>query len=93
MEEYRDQYKKSYLMSVSIWPSMYGETPLQHYNSCFSIAHMQEHSDICLNFQNDCILKNLNKVNLVNETEATTSMTAQDKIADLNEATTMRQRV
>lgn len=72
-------------MSVSIWPSMYGETPLQHYNSCFSIAHMQEHSDICLNFQNDCILKNLNKVNLVNETEATTSMTAQDKIADLNE--------
>jgi hypothetical protein len=28
LEEYRDQFGKSYLMTVSIWPSMAGETPL-----------------------------------------------------------------
>lgn len=34
---------------------------------------------------NDNILKSLNKVNLINETEATTSMSAQQKITQFNE--------
>ena len=55
---------------------MFGETPLQHYNTCLSIAQIQEFADASLNFMNDNILKNLNKVNLVAETEATTSMSA-----------------
>ena len=28
IEEYRDEYCKSYLMSASIWPNSSGETPL-----------------------------------------------------------------
>jgi hypothetical protein len=28
LEEYRDTFGKSYLMTVSIWPNMIGETPL-----------------------------------------------------------------
>jgi len=40
MEEYRDHFGKSYLMTVNVWPSSLGETPLQHYNTCFSLAHI-----------------------------------------------------
>ena len=40
VEEYRDTFGKSYLMSASIWPNSSGETPLQHYNTCFSLAHL-----------------------------------------------------
>ena len=53
-------------MTVSVWPSMTGETPLQHYNTCFSMAHIQENVDASINFQNDTILKCLNKMNLIN---------------------------
>ena len=40
LHEYRDYFGKAYLMTVSVWPSMTGETPLQHYNTCFSMAHI-----------------------------------------------------
>lgn len=40
VEEYRDTFGKSYLMSASIWPNSSGETPLQHYNTSFSLAHL-----------------------------------------------------
>lgn len=53
IEEYRDEYCKSYLMSASIWPNSSGETPLQHYNTCFSLSHLQKNSDAVLLFQNE----------------------------------------
>lgn len=65
LEEYRDTFGKSYLMTVSIWPSMAGETPLQHYNTCFSLAHIHTEVDVSLNFQNDIVLRHLNKINLM----------------------------
>lgn len=50
LDDYRDSFNKAYLMTVSVWPSLHGETPLQHYNSCFSLAHIQENADACINF-------------------------------------------
>ena len=64
LEEYRDSFSKAYLMTVSVWPSMCGDTPLQHYNTCLSLAHIQNNADVCLNFMNDTILKALNRINL-----------------------------
>jgi len=40
VEEYRDYFGSSYLATASIWPNPSGETPLQHYNCCFSLAHL-----------------------------------------------------
>lgn len=71
LEDYRDSFDKSYLMTVSIWPSMHGETPLQHYNSCFTLAHIQQNADVALNFHNDTILKALNKMHLVRDQKFT----------------------
>ena len=52
-------------MTVSIWPSTAGETPLQNYNSCLSLAHIQNNADASLCFQNDTILKAINKMQLL----------------------------
>lgn len=49
-------------MTTSIWPSTHGETPLQHYNSCFTLAHIQNNADACICFHNDHMLKVLSKV-------------------------------
>jgi tubulin delta len=57
VEEYRDYFGSSYLATASIWPNPSGETPLQHYNCCFSLAHLQENADAVLLFQNDQILR------------------------------------
>ena len=39
IESYREYFGRStHLMTVSIWPSMAGETPLQQYNTCLSLA-------------------------------------------------------
>jgi len=41
LEAYRDAFDKSYLVTASIWPNTSGETPLQHYNTVFSLSHLQ----------------------------------------------------
>lgn len=50
LETYRDEYGKSYLMTASVWPNSSGETPLQHYNTCFTLASLQKHADAVLMF-------------------------------------------
>jgi tubulin delta len=50
VETYRDTFGKSYLMTASIWPNSSGETPLQHYNTCFSLSHLQKEADAILLF-------------------------------------------
>ena len=50
IESYRDNFGKAYLMTASIWPNMSGETPLQHYNTCFSLSHLQKNADAVLLF-------------------------------------------
>ena len=56
MEQLRDDYPLSYIISVAVAPFSHGETPLQHYNSLFSLHHLQSHSDCIVLFQNDHVL-------------------------------------
>mmetsp|Transcript_3415 Transcript_3415/g.5777 ORF Transcript_3415/g.5777 Transcript_3415/m.5777 type:complete len:153 (-) Transcript_3415:950-1408(-) len=68
IEEFKDYFPNSYLMSACVWPSMSGDTPLQHYNSCFTLAHIQQNVDACLSFHNDQILKQLNLIKMMSNT-------------------------
>jgi cell division GTPase FtsZ len=66
IECYRDYFgSSSFLMTASVWPAQSGETPLQQYNVCLSLASLQENADAVFLFQNDQIVrmleKNLNK--------------------------------
>lgn len=72
METYRDTYGKAYLVTASIWPNSSGETPLQHYNTCFSLSHLQKHADAVLLFQNEQILRVLHKLVAVKKEETIT---------------------
>lgn len=40
IEAYRDTFGKAYLATASVWPHSSGETPLQHYNTCFSLSRL-----------------------------------------------------
>ena len=40
VESYRDEYVKPYLATISIFPNASGETPLQNYNSCFTLSYL-----------------------------------------------------
>jgi cell division GTPase FtsZ len=62
VEAYRDTFGKAYLVSASVWPHSSGETPLQHYNTCFSLSKLQENADACLLFQNENIMRTLSKL-------------------------------
>ncbi|TNV79486.1 hypothetical protein FGO68_gene6345 [Halteria grandinella] len=62
IESYRDTFGKAYLATTSVWPHSSGETPLQHYNTCFSMSRLQENADAVLLFQNETIMKTLSKL-------------------------------
>ncbi|KAF1334980.1 Cryptic tubulin, partial [Globisporangium splendens] len=58
MELIRDTYPKSYLVAASVAPSWKcGDTPLQNYNSVFTLAHLQEHADCIIYKENDELLR------------------------------------
>lgn len=58
MELIRDTYPKSYLLATSVAPSWKcGDTPLQNYNSVFTLAHLQEHADCIIYKENDELLR------------------------------------
>jgi cell division GTPase FtsZ len=62
VECYREYFgSASVLMTASVWPSQSGETPLQQYNTCLSLAALQEHADAVLLFQNDQIIRMLDR--------------------------------
>ncbi|CDW86702.1 cryptic tubulin [Stylonychia lemnae] len=83
VEEYRDTFGKSYLMSASIWPNSSGETPLQHYNTCFSLSHLQKNSDAVLLFQNEQILKVLHKLVAIKKEETITMTNLNESIVSV----------
>lgn len=56
MERLRDVYPSHYLTTCSILPFGRGETPLQHYNTTLTLAHLQHFSDAVLLFHNDTVL-------------------------------------
>ena len=56
LTEMRDNFgSKLHFSTISIWPNSRGETPLQYYNTCMSLATLQEHADSILNFYNDAL--------------------------------------
>lgn len=58
MELIRDTYPRSYLVAASVAPSWKcGDTPLQNYNSVFTLAHLQEHADCVIYKENDELLR------------------------------------
>ena len=56
VEQLRDDYPLSYILSIAVAPFSRGETPLQHYNSLFCLHRLQTHTDGVILFQNDHIL-------------------------------------
>lgn len=61
IEEIRNQYPSIYLISVCIAPFRHGDTPMQHYNCLLSLSFIQNNCDAVLMFQNDDIIRSMNK--------------------------------
>ena len=83
LEAYRDTYGKAYLMTASVWPNSSGETPLQHYNTCFTLANLQRNADAVLLFQNEQILKVLHKLVAVKKEETITMKNMNENIVSV----------
>lgn len=62
IEEIRRMYPQICLFSVAIGCGSWGDTPLQHYNTMFSLGRLQESTDCVFYFSN----KNLSKLFLAN---------------------------
>ncbi|XP_064646130.1 tubulin delta chain-like [Lineus longissimus] len=60
-EVIRDEYPMNYLLSGVVAPYKSGESPLQHYNTLLTTAHLQRYSDGIILFQNDEVLYQLSK--------------------------------
>lgn len=57
IEKIRSLYPDIYILSIAIFPFSHGETPLQYYNTCLSISHLQKYADGVLMFMNDELIK------------------------------------
>ncbi|KAI6654640.1 Tubulin beta-8 chain isoform A [Oopsacas minuta] len=53
LELHKEHYPKAYLHSVTVLPHSAGDTPLQNYNSLFTLTTIQECADSCLLLSND----------------------------------------
>lgn len=56
IEQLREDYPLSYILTITVAPFSHGETPLQHYNSLLCLHHLQTQADGVILFQNDHIL-------------------------------------
>lgn len=61
IEQLREDYPLSYILSVPVAPFSYGETPLQYYNSLLCLRTLQAHTDGIMLFQNDHVLTQAEK--------------------------------
>jgi hypothetical protein len=52
----RDAYPKRWLLSAAVLPFASGDSALQHYNAALALAHVQEHADLALLFENQALL-------------------------------------
>ena len=59
IESIRDEYPLIHLLSTTVQPSSSGESPLQHYNSCFALSWLTEFADTIFYFQNDAIMETI----------------------------------
>ena len=61
VEQLREDYPLSYILSIAVAPFSRGETPLQNYNSLLCLQRLQTHTDAVILFQNDHILAQAQK--------------------------------
>ena len=82
VEAYKDEFGSGgSLMTASVWPAIAGETPLQQYNTCLSLARIQEHADASILFQNDHIIKTLESYVQKNLRKAGNVLAKKDPLA------------
>ncbi|XP_072031063.1 tubulin delta chain-like [Amphiura filiformis] len=78
VELIRDEYPLAYILSAVVAPWTSGESPLQHYNSLFSLSWLQRYSDGVLMFSNDEILHRLSGLNVNKRDRETANVTIDD---------------
>ena len=59
LQELRDEHPRNYITSLAVGPFAGGELPLSSYNATLSLAHLQEHCDSVLLFDNAQLLRQL----------------------------------
>ncbi|XP_064598266.1 tubulin delta chain-like [Liolophura sinensis] len=60
-EEIRDAYPMQYLLSCAVAPCTSGESPLQNYNSAFTLSWLQRYADGIILLRNDDMLQKVKK--------------------------------
>lgn len=78
LEGIRDEYPLAYILSVVVAPWTSGESPLQHYNSLFSLSWLQRYSDGVLMFSNDEILHILSGLHINKRDKENSTVTVDD---------------
>ncbi|KAJ3409809.1 hypothetical protein HDV05_004251 [Chytridiales sp. JEL 0842] len=84
VEELRNEDPKGWLMNCAVMPFSSGETTLQHYNSLFTLAWMQKHSDLLLLFSNDTLLHTATRQLNLHTTKSTTASSKKVTLDNLN---------
>jgi hypothetical protein len=54
-EKIREEYPTCFLITASVLPSSQGDTPLQDYNSCLTLSHINEVADGIIYYENDAV--------------------------------------
>ena len=57
VEMIRDQYPYCFITSAAVFAPESGDTPLQDYNSCLSLSHLQQYADAIVYFENDEVMR------------------------------------
>lgn len=52
----RDAYPRQWLISAAVLPFITGDSALQNYNTALALAHVQQHADLALLFENGQLL-------------------------------------
>lgn len=52
-EKIKEEYPSCFLLTTSVLPSSQGDTPLQDYNACLTLSHINEVADGIIYFEND----------------------------------------
>ncbi|CAD8148839.1 unnamed protein product [Paramecium pentaurelia] len=62
IQEFSDIFQEVHQNVIAIFPNKTGETPLQHYNTLLSSAHIQQYADSIIYFENDRIYQMLSQI-------------------------------
>ncbi|KAL0488132.1 tubulin delta [Acrasis kona] len=82
IEEIRNKHPTMYIISICVAPFAHGDTPMQHYNCLLSLSHIQSFCDAVFMFQNDDILRAINRA--TTKAGHTTLQTSHYSTTDIN---------